>query len=220
MHGTAGCASGGAVVQLVLLQLDEVQLQQLDVLQLEQLDVLVLLLQMFMTSADRSAMSSTSNVSVWRFRNSLRMASGSATDVGCCGAMGLSLSRGRCQSWAGSVPHHHRGSGGGTRGCSPVGDRPAADGAATETRRGLDTSAWGRPRHRQPQLEVLVLVLQQLEVLQEQQLEQEQDELVAASTSSAPPSISSISKVSVSSSRSSLFSVIGMCSPPSGMRAS
>ncbi|GAB3932227.1 hypothetical protein GCM10027614_00990 [Micromonospora vulcania] len=63
-------ATAGAEAQLVLLQLDEVQLQQLDVLQLEQLDVLVLLLQMSIWSADRSAMSSTSNVSVCRSRSS------------------------------------------------------------------------------------------------------------------------------------------------------
>jgi hypothetical protein len=61
----------------VLLQLDEVQLQQLDVLQLEQLEVLVLLLQMSITSVVSSAMSSTSNVSICRSRNSLRTDAGS-----------------------------------------------------------------------------------------------------------------------------------------------
>ncbi len=54
----------------------------------------------------------------------------------------------------------------------------------------------------QPQLEVLVLVEQQLEVLQEQQLEQEQLELHAASCSERS-AISSTSKVTASSSRSS-----------------
>jgi len=76
-----------AVGQLVLLQLDEVQLQQLEVLQLEQLDVLVLLLQMSITSADRSAISSTSNVSVDRFRSSLRTDSGMTAEYGCCAGM-------------------------------------------------------------------------------------------------------------------------------------
>ncbi|MGC5031018.1 hypothetical protein [Micromonospora sp. DT229] len=81
----------------MLLQLDEVQLQQLDVLQLEQLDVLVLLLQMPIRSADRSAMSSTSNVSVCRSRSSLRTESASEPDVGGCVGTDVSLSLDRRQ---------------------------------------------------------------------------------------------------------------------------
>ncbi|HEX6969071.1 MAG TPA: hypothetical protein VF174_09715 [Micromonosporaceae bacterium] len=82
--GIRGVAGGGRLWhshphgQLVLLQLDDVQLQQLDVLQLEQLDVLVLLLQISITSAESSAMSSISNVSICRSRSSPRSDADSA----------------------------------------------------------------------------------------------------------------------------------------------
>jgi hypothetical protein len=55
----------------------------------------------------------------------------------------------------------------------------------------------------QPQLDVLVLHEQQLEVEQLEQLEQEQLELQIESTSVPPSTSSSISNVSVSSWRSS-----------------
>src|SRR5690606_24941032 len=72
------------------------------------------------------------------------------------------------------------------------------------TEHGISPRLWdvGKPRT-QPQLEVLVLVEQQLQVLQEQQLEQEQLELHQAAESWPRSAMSSTSKVTASSSRSS-----------------
>jgi hypothetical protein len=68
---------------------------------------------------------------------------------------------------------------------------------------------------RQPQLDVDVLVEQQLDVLQDEQLEHEQLELVAARSAAGSVSVS-ISNVAASSSRSSRPSGSGvvMGSPP------